>query len=137
MSNKLWLPAGYQGKSILGPDGKCMTCRDTGAIFHGLRLINPHCEDGRIRYVERVEQDWQPCSCYRGQRWQIFHPLNVRALLTFPGRPWHTVVMEELERVKTEIIRAAGGTYAPFQDTFLSDLGFDGTTGRTKDSGRN
>lgn len=124
MSNKLWLPAGYAGKSISAPNGDCLSCRNTGAIFEGLRLIEPYCEDGKIKSVKRVEMDWKPCSCYHGQLWRSFHPINIQARLIHPTKPWHKVVIDELERQKVEIIRAAGGSYVAHQDTFLQDMGY-------------
>lgn len=127
MSNKIWLPANYAGKSIKAPNGDCLSCRNTGAIFEGMRLIAPHCVNGRIVYVKTIEQDWKPCDCHYGQFWRSFHPLNIRAKLTYPGKPWHQTVKDELERQKVEIIRAAGGSYVAHQDSFLSDMAYEST----------
>ncbi len=118
----LLLPKQFQGGQPTDEKGKCIPCRGTGAIFHGIQIINPVCTGGRIISVEKTEQDWKPCRCYLGQFWRSFHPLNIQARLIYPGRPWHKDVIEALEREKSRIVQEAGGSYAPHQDTFLSDL---------------
>lgn len=114
------VPKGFQGKQMLGPDGKCMTCKGTGGVLHKVWLEDPHVIDGKI--ISCVPKTaWEKCRCYMGAFWIRFHPINVQARL-FPF--WRKELNEALEREKARIISDCGGNYEPGSDTFLKDLGY-------------
>ena len=127
------VPRGFQNKELLRAtrgishdasdtpsDGECITCKGTGAIFHKIWLENFHVVDGRILNAT-PKMAWFRCKCGWGQFWIRFHPINVRARL-FPK--WRKEIREALEQEKARIIRESGGSYDPYSDTFLDDLGY-------------
>lgn len=125
------VPRGFQRGNLLRPekgishdasdtpaDGVCMTCKGTGAVPHKVWLSDYVIEDYQIETC-KVNTSWTKCSCFRGQWWRSFHPLNVQARL-IPH--WSAELKKMLVQAKELVQRESGGKYDSAVDTFLKHL---------------